>query len=279
MQNETSYKPQQNNNEEQSIDIKQLVYAFLNHWYLFLIGAVLALAVGFVINRYSPNVYQTSGTVLIKDAQSGYDATAIMTSGAFSGYQNVDNETSILKSYALKDRAVKKMNIEVTYLEKGRVLTVELYKNAPFTVDFDRTVPQAVGLVYEVVKIGEDKIRLHGTAERFSKYDYILSQAVSNGVYGEMVDNGYNRFRIVLNDNYNPEVDNNRKISFWFNSYASLVGQNSSYSVSPTTKQSSVLSVTSSGYNTQKIMKTWLLYWIYQIKLKMKSSQLELLML
>lgn len=263
MQDATSYKPQQNNNEEQSVDIKQLIFIFLNHWYLFLIGAVVALAIGFVINRYSPNVYQTSGTVLIKDAYSGYDATAIMTSGSFSGYQNVDNETSILKSYALKDRAVKKMNIEVTYMEKGRVLTVELYKNAPFTVDFDRTVPQAVGLVYEVVKIGEDKIILHGTAERFSKYDYILSQAVSNGggvdvttecVYGEMVDNGYNRFRIVLNDNYNPEVDNNRKISFWFNSYASLVGQNSSYSVTPTTKQSSVLSVTSSGYNAQKII-------------------------
>lgn len=69
-----------------------------------------------------------------------------------------------------------------------------------------------------------------------------------------MVDNGYNRFRIVLNDNYNPEVDNNRKISFWFNSYANLVRQNSSYSVSPTTKQSSVLSVIASGYNTQKII-------------------------
>lgn len=263
MQNETNYKPQQSN-EEQAIDIKQLVFIFLNHWYLFLIGAVVALAVGFVINRYSPNVYQTSGTVLIKDAQSGFDATDIMTNGNFRGYQNVDNEMSILKSYALKDRAVKKMNIEVTYMEKGRVMTVELYKNAPFTVDFDRTVPQAVGLVYEVVKIGEDKIILHGTAERFSKYDYILSQVVSGGgggvdvttecVYGEMVDNGYNRFRIVLNENYNPEVDNNRKLSFWLNSYASLVSQNSSYSVSPTTKQSSVLSVIASGYNAQKII-------------------------
>lgn len=263
MQNETNYKPQQSN-EEQAIDIKQLVFIFLNHWYLFLIGAVVALAVGFVINRYSPNVYQTSGTVLIKDAQSGFDATDIMTNGNFRGYQNVDNEMSILKSYALKDRAVKKMNIEVTYMEKGRIATRELYKATPFTVEFDRAVPQAVGLEYNIVSLGEDKIVLHATSEGYNKYDFILSKITQSSMQkvdvtteckpGEMVDNEYNRFRIVLNDNYNPEVDNNRKLSFWFNSYANLVRQNSSYSVSPTTKQSSVLSVIASGYNTQKII-------------------------
>ena len=265
MQNETTYKPQQNNNEEQTVDIKQLIFIFLNHWYLFLIGAVMALAIGFVINRYKPNVYQTTGTVLIKDSQSGYDATDIMTNGSFRGYQNVDNEMSILKSYALKDRAVRKMNIEITYMERGRVAKKELYKDFPLIVEFDRSVPQAVGLVYEVVHIGEDKVTLHASAEGVYLYDYVLSQYVQKQsrfkidittecVYGEMVDNGYNRFRIVLNDNCRPDIDNTRNLSFWLNSYASLVSQMSSYSVTTTTKQSSVISVTSSGYNAQKII-------------------------
>ena len=264
MQNETTYKPRQNNNEEQTVDIKQLIFLFLNHWYLFLIAAVLALAVAFVINRYKPNVFQTSGTVLIKDAHSAYDATAIMTNGSFSGYQNVDNEMAILRSYTLKDRAVRKMNIEVTYMEKGRVATSELYKVSPFTVEFDRAVPQAVGLEYNIVSLGEDKIVLHATSEGYNKYDFILSQITQSSMQkvdvttecklGEMVDNGYNRFRIVLNDNYRPGTDDNRKLSFWLNSYASLVRQNSSYTVGLTSKQSSVISVTSSGYNVKKIV-------------------------
>ena len=262
MQNETTYQPQQNK-EEQSVDIKQLIYAFLNHWYLFLIGVVLALAVAFVVNRYTPNVYQTSGTVLIKDANSGYDATSIMTSGYFNGLQNVDNEMAVLKSYTLTDRAVRKMNIEVTYQEKGRVITKELYKASPFTVEIDRTAPQAVGLVYDVVGLTSEKITLHATAEGYNKYDYLLSQTVEHSLqpldvtteckYGEMVDNGYNRFRIVLNDNYR-ESDANKNLSFWLNSYASLVRQNSSFSVGPTSKQSSVIAVTTSGYNKQKIV-------------------------
>lgn len=263
MQNETNYKPQQNN-EEQSVDIKQMIFLFLSHWYWFLIGAVVALAVGFVINRYKPNVYQTSGTVLVKDANFGYDATAIMTNGSFNGYQNVDNEIAILKSYTLIDRAVRKMDIEVTYMKKGRISTVEMYKSSPFIVDFDRTVPQAVGLEYEVVNLGPDKITLHATSEGYSMYDFLLSQSVSGSLQkvdvtteckpGEMVDNGYNRFRIVLKDNFKPETDNNITLSFWLNSYASLVKQNSSFSVNPTSKQSSVVSVTTSGYNVSKIV-------------------------
>lgn len=263
MQNATNYKPQQNN-EEQSIDIKQLIFIFLSHWYLFLIGVVVALAVGFVVNRYKPNIYQTSGTVLIKDANFGYDATAIMTSGSFNGYQNVDNEIAILKSYTLTDRAVRKMDIEVTYLEKGRVTVSELYKTAPFIVEFDRAVPQAVGLEYTIESLSPQAIILHASSEGYSMYDYLLSQTVSvsmNNVDvtteckpGEMVDNGYNRFRIVLNDRYDPEVDNNRNLSFWLNSYASLVRQNSSFSVNPTSKQSSVIVVTTNGYNSAKIV-------------------------
>lgn len=264
MQNEKNYKPQQNN-EDQTIDIKQLVFTFLNYWYLFLIGTVVALVVGYVINRYTTNVYQTTGTVLIKEGRSSIDATAIMTNGSFSGYQNVDNEIAILRSYTLKERAVRKMNIEVTYMEKGRLSKSELYKTSPFIVEFDRAVPQAVGLVYDIVSLNEDKIVLHAAAEGLNKYDFILSKSVQNSPGmkiditleckpGEMVDNGYNRFRIVLNDKFRPEIDNNRKLSFWLNSYASLIKQNSSFSVGIIGKQSSVISVTTNGYNIKKIV-------------------------
>ena len=263
MQNEINYKPQQNNDDEQSLDLKQWIFLFMNHWYLFLIGVLVALAVGFIVNRYTHKVYQTSGTVLVKDANTGYDPTAIMTNGNFNALQNVDNEMAILKSFTLTERAVKKMNIEVTYIAKGRVSTVELYKSSPFTVEFDRTVPQAVGLEYESVSMSDDNIVLHAVSEGYSKYDYILCQPAGGSTQnvdittkcqpGEMVDNGYNRFRILLNDGYNPSEES-RKFSFWLNNYASLVKQNSSFSVSPTSKMSSVIAVTAKGYDGRKIV-------------------------
>ena len=263
MQNETTnYKPQQST-DEQSIDIKQLIYICLSHWYLFVIFVVLALAVGFVINRYKPSVYQTSGTVLIKSDQT-FDPTSLMTN-LNTGKSNVENEMAILRSYSLAERTIKKMNLEVTYSEKGRVATVELYKTAPFTVEFDRSVPQAVGLTYEITAFNTEAFSLHGTSEFLTKYDYVLCQTLQSSPLkvdvvteckqGEWVDNGYNRFRIVLNESYNPEKDNSRKLYFQLNSYPSLVRQLSSYTVSATSKQSSVVNLVMTGSNPAKIVE------------------------
>ena len=267
MTNKNSYIPKKaNNNEEQSVDFKQLIYTILHHWYLFVIFVVVALVICFFYNRVSTNVYQTKGTVLINEGRSNYDATAIMTSSNFGNYQNLDNEIAVMKSYSLTDRVVKKMGLEVTYMEKGRFSAHELYKTAPFMVEYERSFPQAVGLVYDVTFLENGKVALHGTSESLTKYDYLLCQTtLSNpnqkidisGEYnlGEWIDNGYNHIRITTAENYNPETDNTRKLSFWLNSYPSLNRQMSSFSVAPTSKQSSVAAVTMSGTNKRKIVE------------------------
>ena len=263
MQNETTnFNPQQSG-DEQSIDIKQLIYICLSHWYLFVIFVVLALAIGFVINRYKTSVYQTSGTVLIKSDQT-FDPTTLMTN-LNMGKSNVENEMAILRSYTLAERTIKKMNLEVSYYEKGRVSTAEMYKTSPFTVEFDRSVPQAVSLTYEITGFNSEAFSLHGSSEFLTRYDFVLCQTVQSMPQkvdvvteckqGEWIDNGYNRFRIVLNENYNPETDNSRKMSFRLNSYPSLVRQLSSYTVSVTSKQSSVVSIVMSGTNPKKIVE------------------------
>ena len=41
-----AYNSQQANNEEQSIDIKKLIFTVLNNWFLFVIFAFVALVIG-----------------------------------------------------------------------------------------------------------------------------------------------------------------------------------------------------------------------------------------
>ena len=201
MQNENQAYKSKETAEEQTIDIKQIIFIFLRHWYLFVIFAVAALAVGFVVNRYSTRIYQTSGTVIIKDDRSGYDPTAIMTSSSYGNVQNLDNEIVVLTSYTLRERVVKKMGIEVSYMEKGRISNTELYKNSPFLVEFEHSVPQAVGLTYEISFLDDGDIRLHTVGEGLTKYDFILCQQTEYdplatvdtiGIYkeGEWIDNG-----------------------------------------------------------------------------------------
>ena len=251
--------------KKEEIDIKQLFFVALNHWYLFLIFVVVAMAICFVYNRYAPKVYQTSGTVLIKEKNNEMDPTAIMTTRNFGGVQNMDNEIAIMTSYTLIERVVKKMGIEVTYLDKGRIASHEMYKDAPFYVEFERSVPQAVGLSYEINFLDEDNISLHAVGEGLSKYDFILCQQVEyepntkidvSGEYkqGAWIDNGYNRIRITKMEGFKQDASGDHKMFFWLNSYTSLVGQMSSFSVGPLTKQASVASVNMKGTNRLKIV-------------------------
>lgn len=263
MANENEIKTQ-NNNEESSIDIKKLVFIFLDKWYLFAIGVFVALVVGFIINRFSPRVYQTRGTVLIKSDRSTMDATAIMTNINYSSFQNIDNEIAIMKSYSMIEKAVKKMNLEVTYMGKGRVSSVELYKTAPFTVEIDTTKPQVTNLPYQLTILDNGKIHLKASAKFYSYYDYIterFSEPIKNrikfeGEYdlGEWIDNGYNCFRIVLNDRYNPE-NQTLKLSFWLNSYSALIKQMQAVSITSLSKQASVAIVSMAGNDRQKIVE------------------------
>lgn len=262
MQNENIYK-QQNHNDDQSIDIKSLIYIFLSHWYLFAIGAVLALAAAYLINRYSTNIYQAKGTVIIKEGR-GLDPTTIMTTSNFANYQNLDNEIAILRSYSLRERVIKKMGIEVTYFGKGRILSTELYDKSPFKVEYDASVPQAIGLDYDITFKKNGDFSLNAVADRVTKYDYILGQIVesrsenvsikSEHKQGEWIDNGYNRIRIVLNEDVQPESLKGITKSFRLNSYSSLVSQMSAFTASPQSKSSSVIAVTMSGPNKQKIV-------------------------
>jgi capsular exopolysaccharide synthesis family protein len=264
MANETPYNNPQQNNEEQGVDIKNLIFIFLGHWYLFLIGAVVALAIGFIITRYTTRVYQTTGTIIVKDGRQGLDPTTLMTNINFGNQQKLENEIAILNSYSLTERVVKKMGIEVTYMGKGRIKSSELYKETPFEVEFDRSVPQAVGLVYNIEFLDDQHFTLSVNSKGCSWYDFILNQRVRDSIgeityshqfkQGEWFETGFNHMRIVLKEKYSAENLSNRNLCFWLNSYPSLIKQMKTFSVSSINKQASVVNVTSTGTNKEKIV-------------------------
>ena len=90
--------------KEDSIDIKTIIIKFLSYWYLFVIFGLLAVAAGYLYNRYSRNVYQVSSTVFIKEQKMGMDATSMMTGLNFRSMGNVQNEIGILRSYMLAEK-------------------------------------------------------------------------------------------------------------------------------------------------------------------------------
>lgn len=261
---ELQNKPQYNE-EEDSINIKVLMIKVVSYWYLFAIGIILALVAGYIYNRYTPNVYQSSASVFIKEDKMGIDPTSMMTGLTFKSNINIDNEIGILKSYSLRERTINELEFfNVSYYVKGRVASRELYKSSPFNVELDYDTPQTVGNRYEITFLDKESYLLKSKEGGYGVYDYNKNENVGymampdyEGVYrfGEWVDNGYNKFRIILNSNYNPTTDkeDNARYSFIVKSRMALIAEMSNLSIVQSTKSSSILNLTIQGYNKQKI--------------------------
>ena len=251
--------------EEETLDLKVIIIKILSYWYLFAIGIVVALILGFIYNRYTPSVYQTSASVFIKEDKMGIDPTSMMTGLTFKSNINIDNEIGILQSFSLKERTIKELEFfNVSYYLKGSVATRELYKETPFNVELDYDTAQVVGVNYQIEFIDNGQYRLKSKEGRKSVYDYNKDQNIGvkevqdfEGVYklGEWVNNGYNKFRIILNSNYDPDPEDDfvPKYSFTIRSRLSLISEMSSVSISQSTKNSSILNLSIQGNNINKI--------------------------
>ncbi len=249
--------------EEDSLDIKGIIIKVVSYWYLFVIGIVIALSIGFIYNRYTPKVYQVSSSLYIKEDKMTIDPTSMMTGLTFKSHNNIANEIAILQSFSMKERTLNELEFfNVSYFNTGRVSTTELYTSTPFYVELDYDTLQTVGIKYMINFIDNEQYCLKTMEQRCAVHNYLKNENVgyisipeTTNTYrlGEYVDNGYNKFRVVLNNNYTPYGFKDSKLSFTINSKLALTGEMSGLTINQISKESSIIRVTLQGHNPKKI--------------------------
>ena len=249
--------------DDSSLDIKGIIIKIVSYWHLFVVGVVIALAIGFIYNRYTPKVYQVSSTLYIKEDKMTIDPTSMMTGLTFKSHNNIANEIAILQSFSMKERTLKELEFfNVSYFNTGRVTTTELYTSTPFYVELDYDTLQTVGIKYMISFIDNEQYSLKTIAQRCAIHNYLKNENVgyidipeTTNTYrlGEYIDNGYNKFRVVLNNNYSPNEVKDSRLSFTINSKLALAGEMSGLSIGQISKESSIIKVTLQGHNPKKI--------------------------
>ena len=117
---------------------------------------------------------------------------------------------------------------------------------------------QTVGINYQIEFLDNKHYRLIAKEGLRTVYDYStdnncgiieLPEYVGEFRYGEWINNGFNKFRVILNGNFSPEreSDANNKYSFTIKSRLSLIGEMSGLSIAQSTKESSILNLTING--------------------------------
>lgn len=133
--------------EQHTNTLKDNVLTYLAYWPLFLISTVLCLGLGILYIKYTLPKYLATTSVLVKGAEKGKQSSEDLIESALNGKRevNLNNEILLLSADRLMERTVAKNGFNIAYLKKGRILDIDIYKDAPFKLiarqvrDTDRT--------------------------------------------------------------------------------------------------------------------------------------------
>lgn len=260
-----------NNNlsEEEVIDIKKLLLIVLANIHWFILSAVVAVGIGYLINRYTTKIYKVATTVLIEDNTKGSSMLSGNVGGSldmFSGFgmypsrRNFENQSLILKSYNQVRSTLEQLDFEVSYFNQGRISTIEIYDGAPFEVIFNNTHVQPIGIDFNVsiqpqgeiiISTKESELSLHSynTEEYAGK---ISLEAIEKTLQpGERWTTSNWDFQIKIKENFDPNAKNNYK--FHFNTLHQLtVHFQNGIIIEPMEKGASMISISLNINNPQK---------------------------
>ncbi len=132
--NVTSQQP------EEEVNIQEFLFRYLIHWPWFVVSVLFCVVCAFAYLKVTTPVYNVSATVLIKDEDKGGGATMASElekmglGGMMNTKSNVDNEVEVLKSKSLALEVVEQLNLYVSYRNEDSWLSKEMYRTSPVLV-------------------------------------------------------------------------------------------------------------------------------------------------
>jgi capsular exopolysaccharide synthesis family protein len=186
--------------ENKEVSIKEAVEQYTRYWYLFLLGAFIALVVAFIYIRYTPKLYESRATIIIKDEKSSnspIDLAAFSQFGNFLSRFNsskIENELSIFNSKRIIEATVKELGLNIKYESVGAIKTTEMYSYLPFTVQYQSFKKEssnniAPKLYFDI--ISESEYKIEDEAHTFS----------GNYKFGESVSLPFGEITVLPNTN------------------------------------------------------------------------------
>lgn len=118
--------------------LKDVLKPYLRNWYWFIIVPLICLIIAFVYQRYTVPSYDASATIMIVDENNLSPDAALLAglSGNSTNSTMVEGEIQVLKSRAIMQEVVERLNLQVQFFTKGRITKVEVYNDPPVKLNF-----------------------------------------------------------------------------------------------------------------------------------------------
>ena len=128
----------QKNNTSGQVNLIDLFFYLLAHWYWFVLCVVLC--VGFAYYRYAkmPMVYRSDATVIIKDPSNTRATVHMDNYSSLINHVSMSNEILQLQSIQLMSEVVRTLDADISYTVHERLRDIELYDRSPVRMEVIR---------------------------------------------------------------------------------------------------------------------------------------------
>jgi capsular exopolysaccharide synthesis family protein len=243
-------------------DIKKIVFMVLSNWYLFVISIPICLASVFIYHRYIQDIYRGSVTIMIKsdEAKTISRAELIEGFGLSPEMKSIENQTIILRSKKIVKRAIDKLDFAIDIYSDGVMKDYDMYHKSPFSVRMDSSHVQLLNTAIHIQPLEQNKVNITIETEGAALHTFKSEQNSGtsghisfskNFNWGDEIETPYCKFRLE------PKYQGIREgVNYYFyfrshnwlaSSYRNRIG------VSPYKEGSSILYISTTGTNTEKI--------------------------
>lgn len=169
-QNNYTYAPYQLYEAENAPDLRTVLMRYARHWKWFVLSLLLAGAGAYAYLMFQTPIYRTSASLLIKDDKKGLSEDNILKEmDIFTPKKVVENEMEILKSYALMDKVVNTLGLDVRYYRPTQFGKEEIFNKLPIRLVVERGNSALYNTELEVTLAGPDKVSINNSVYPVNK--------------------------------------------------------------------------------------------------------------
>ena len=244
---------------EEQINIQEILFRYLIHWPWFVVSVIVCVALAWGYLRLTTPIYNISATVLIKDEKKGGGANMssemekMGLNGFVSSSSNIENEIEVLKSRTLAREVVSSLGLFVTYIDEDKFPNKELYRTSPVLVSLTSQeadyLPQAMEVGMSLQPTGSIDVQIRVGKKEYQKHFEKLPAVfpTDEGTVAFFSNND------TLSSVRPESVTKERHIAAYINRPFSVAkGYAGSLSITPTSKATSVVTVSLRNSNTQR---------------------------
>lgn len=244
------------NNNNREIDYRFILTQIKSKWPIILISIFITTLYGWYFYKSSKISYEGKVSIFLTQRTNSKTFDVQNLLGINSGRipSSIDNEQELIKSTEMIKNALQKTDWQISYFQIKKLSTVDVYKSAPFIIQFDSTSNYPVDLFFniEILDTERFKINCEGSTLLYNYFTNDYSKNIDGSLknisinlnktcrFGDTITVGNSKFSI--SSRFITKSDAGREFKFSFNNLDNLAKKYSGMvSVAPSSENSSVL--------------------------------------